>query len=378
MKLYDTNALMCLAEKPEETIALSSISIMELKKIKDERKYDPEAKYKARRAIKLIYDNPDKFKVLDTIEWEKDADMTIAKQAYEYGMDLVTNDRSAGIYARHIFGMGSELLTEAINNYTGYSLNNHSNLIDNEYYIDIENDDESTVIDIGVFRNGEFKSLKYYNPIFSSYALGDVVPLDPTQLLAFDSIENNQITMLKGPAGSGKTLIALSYAMQELQKGHIGKIYFFTNALPTKDTQDIGALPGSKDEKLMDSSVGNMLGTKFGSKEIIYSMIDQEKIEILPLNFIRGMSIPENSLLIFDEAQNTSIPLMKLALQRVEEGCKVIIAGDIQTQVDRQNFEGTQNGMRRASEVLRGHSIYGEVELKDIHRSELARLAELM
>lgn len=381
MKLYDTNALMALINLPDEPFAIADVSLYELKKIKDERKYSDEAKYKARRALKLLYNNPDAYSTIENENWNLDCDITIIESAKNGKYDLVTNDLSCAVYARDVYGIDAEILTEEVNSYSGYLVNgSHEDLIENQYYIDLDDTEErgGIVLDTGVLRNGELISLKNYRPEFTSMVMGSIKPLDPTQLLAYDSIENNKITMLKGPAGTGKTLIAVAYAMQELQRGHISKIYFFTNALPAKDTYDIGALPGTKDEKLMDSSVGNMLGTKFGSKDLVYSMIDRETLEILPLNYIRGMSIPEGSLLIFDEAQNTSIPLMKLALQRVEEGCKVIIAGDIQTQVDKVNFEGTQNGMRRASEVLRGHSLYGEVELNTIHRSELAELAELM
>ena len=69
---------------------------------------------------------------------------------------------------------------------------------------------------------------------------------------------------------------------------------------------------------------------------------------------------------------------MKLSLQRIGEDSICIIDGDLKTQVDDINFSGLNNGMRRASEVLRNNDIYGEVELKQIHRSKIAELAEQM
>ena len=69
---------------------------------------------------------------------------------------------------------------------------------------------------------------------------------------------------------------------------------------------------------------------------------------------------------------------MKLALQRIGEDSICIIDGDPLTQVDDASFAGHNNGMRRASQVFRGSDIYGEVELKNIHRSAIARIAENM
>lgn len=70
------------------------------------------------------------------------------------------------------------------------------------------------------------------------------------------------------------------------------------------------------------------------------------------------------------------VSLMKLAIQRIGEDSICIIDGDQKTQVDDVNFEGSNNGMRRLSKVFKGSPLYGEVELKKIHRSKLAELAE--
>lgn len=71
-----------------------------------------------------------------------------------------------------------------------------------------------------------------------------------------------------------------------------------------------------------------------------------------------------------------SISLMKLALQRIGEDSICIIDGDVKTQVDDPSFAGENNGMRRVSKVFRNHDIYGEIELRKIHRSKIAELAE--
>lgn len=85
-----------------------------------------------------------------------------------------------------------------------------------------------------------------------------------------------------------------------------------------------------------------------------------------------------NAGIYITEAQNLDIELLKLALQRVGEDSVVILDGDTKSQVDLIDYEGSRNGMRRASEVFRGTNIYGEIELKNIHRSRIAEIANLM
>ena len=76
------------------------------------------------------------------------------------------------------------------------------------------------------------------------------------------------------------------------------------------------------------------------------------------------------------EAQNLDIELMKLALQRIGNDSICIIDGDCKTQVDDIAFAGSKNGMRRVSKVFRGHDVYGEINLQQIHRSKIAEIAE--
>ena len=106
-------------------------------------------------------------------------------------------------------------------------------------------------------------------------------------------------------------------------------------------------------------------------------MIQEEKLVLLPLSDIRGFDTTGMRAGVYiSEAQNMSVSLMKLALQRIGEDSICVIDGDAKTQVDSIEFAGNNNGMRRASKVFRGNDIYGEVELQNIHRSKIAMLAE--
>ena len=137
--------------------------------------------------------------------------------------------------------------------------------------------------------------------------------------------------------------------------------------------------PGTRDEKLLDSQIGNLLSAKFGDRYIVEQMINENKLVLLPMSDIRGYDTSGMKAGIYiSEAQNLDIDLMKLTLQRIGEDSICIIDGDCKAQVDDIAFAGNNNGMKRASKVFRGSDIYGEITLKNIHRSKIAMLAEGM
>ena len=198
-------------------------------------------------------------------------------------------------------------------------------------------------------------------------------------MLLADTLANNQITMVKGPAGSGKTYMSLGYLLSQLEKHKIDKIIVFCNTVATKDSAKLGYYPGSRDEKLLDSQIGNLLASKIGNKLEVERMIQEEKLVLLPLSDIRGFDTTGMRAGVYiSEAQNMSVSLMKLALQRIGEDSICVIDGDAKAQVDSIEFAGNNNGMKRASKIFRGNDIYGEVELNTIHRSKIAELAEQM
>lgn len=175
------------------------------------------------------------------------------------------------------------------------------------------------------------------------------------------------------------TFLSLGYLMSQLDKGRIDKIIVFCNTVATKNSAKLGYLPGTRDEKLLDSQIGNVLASKFGNRLELERLIEEEKIVLLPFSDLRGYDTSGMSAGIYiSEAQNLDITLMKLALQRIGEDSICIIDGDEKTQVDDIAFAGRNNGMRRVSKIFRGHDIYGEIELQNIHRSKIANIAELM
>ena len=112
---------------------------------------------------------------------------------------------------------------------------------------------------------------------------------------------------------------------------------------------------------------------------MVEKLINDDKLVLLPTADIRGYDTTNMRAGVYmTEAQNMSVQLMKLALQRIGEDSVCSIDGDVQAQVDLPEFEGYNNGMLRVSEVFRGEDIYGEINLKTIHRSKIANIAQNM
>jgi predicted ribonuclease YlaK len=208
---------------------------------------------------------------------------------------------------------------------------------------------------------------------------GKITPRDDYQIAALDSLMHNQISMLRRPGGSGKTLLSFGYMFHLLERGKIDKIIVFCNTIATKGSAKLGYYPGTRTEKLLDSQIGNLLESKLGDRIAVENLIERGQLILLPLSDIRGYDTTGmNAAIYISEAQNLDIEMLKLALQRIGEDAICIIDGDFETQTDLSIYDGTNNGMRRASQVFRGEEVYGEVRLKNIYRSKIADIANRM
>ena len=409
IKFYDTCSLLKADENIfEEKFAISSITLEELESIKTSIHKDQETKYQARKLLALLDKHMWEYDIvifkLNMLKHIEDLlpinnDTKILACAIEYDKTqhpdetiFITNDLSLKAMASLFFGEDSIIsIAEEEDDYCGYiSVNmsndeladfyshpneNTLNLQINQYVI-IHND-AGEIVDKLCWTGEGYRNLSYQN--LNSKWFGEVKPLkgDVYQALAVDSLFNNKLTMLRGRAGSGKSYLALSFLLNRLEKGKIDKIIVFCNTIATKNSARLGYYPGSKDEKLLDSQIGNMLSSKFGGRIEVERMIQEEKLLLLPMSDIRGYDTSGMRAGIYiSEAQNLDIVLMKLALQRIGEDSICIIDGDDKTQVDDIAFAGDNNGMRRVSKIFRNNNIYGEIELKNIHRSQIARLAE--
>lgn len=226
--------------------------------------------------------------------------------------------------------------------------------------------------------NGEM-FVNVYNKNIKTMAFGDKIKAkDIYQRAVIDSIINNTITAISGVAGTGKSLLSLMCAMHLVETNKYSRIVILNNPTKAKGATDCGYYTGSMTEKLMQNSIGNILNTKFGDRFAVDLLLQQDKLRVISMADARGMEIRDDEILYITECQNTSIELLKLSLSRASQGAKIIIEGDVNTQVDSAEFLGNKNGMRRAVEILKGSELFGFVELKNVWRSKIAELVEKM
>lgn len=246
----------------------------------------------------------------------------------------------------------------------------------NEYLL-LHSIEEDKLVDVWCWTKKGFRHISN-KKIESSY-FGKFKYKDIYQQCAIDSFSNNQMTVIKGKPGSGKSYLTSVYAMSMIENNKYDKIIVFANPVAALNSAKLGFYPGSKDEKLLDSQIGNMLSSKFGDRCQLESLIRNNKLILLPFSDLRGFDTTGMKAIIWiTEAQNLDIALMKLAIQRIGDDCQLIIDGDYEAQVDCQSFSGRNNGMRKVVEVFRNEEFYGEVELPIIYRSKLAAIADRM
>lgn len=412
VKFFDTCSLLLAANNFDilyNKFAISSVTYTELEAIKTSPHKDSDVKYAARKIVNFLNDHPDAYdmviynekmdKPLKKIDITINDDAKILACAVYYQKNhsiedvvFVTNDLILKNLASFFFERVDSIQEEE-DTYTGFKdlyiedfdlahiyehpYENPCELLTNEYLIIRNNCDE--VVDILKWNGSEMIHISYKE--FDSRHFGKVKPFkdDPYQACAADSLFNNKVTMIKGPAGSGKTILSLAFLLHQLERGRIDKIIIFCNTVATKDSAKLGYYPGDRNEKLLDSQIGNLLASKFGGMIEVERMVNDETLILLPMSDIRGYDTTGMRAGVYiSEAQNMSVNLMKLALQRIGEDSICIIDGDCRTQVDDVQYAGSNNGMRRASQIFRGHDIYGEVTLQQIHRSKIGQIAESM
>jgi len=161
------------------------------------------------------------------------------------------------------------------------------------------------------------------------------------------SIRNNDLSFGIGPAGTGKTYLAVAAAIESLQRGEVKRIVLVRPAVEAGE--NLGFLPGDLSQKVdpylrpMYDALYEMLGF-----DQVTNLIERRSIELAPLAFMRGRSLNE-SFIILDEAQNTTTEQMKMFLTRMGFGSKSVVNGDV-TQIDLPPEKAS--GLKHAVEVL--------------------------
>jgi PhoH-like ATPase len=208
-----------------------------------------------------------------------------------------------------------------------------------------------------------------------------VNPRNAEQAFALDAILNPNIRLvtLQGVAGTGKTLLSLAGALEQRRNYH--QIYLARPIVPLSN-KDIGYLPGDIKSKLnpyMEPLWDNLkfIKAQFSDKDKelkqINEMVENEKLIVCPLAYIRGRSL-SNVYFIVDEAQNLTPHEVKTVISRAGENTKIVFTGDI-FQIDTPYLDTQSNGLSYLIEKLKGQNLYAHVTLEKGERSELANLA---
>lgn len=403
MKFYDTNALLKLLDDVlAENFAISSITLEELEDIKTNKTKTEELRFKARKVVHILDENKDKYRVvvynnkhediINAYGIDKNNDNKICACAKELNYDMeitfVTDDICCSVIAESVFGLKVEHANSVEKHmYKGYKKIDMSeeemayffgNLSENIYglktneYLIISNIEKSNVYK---WNGQEHVTI---TPIsFKSDNFGTIKPYDDIQLCACDSIANNQITMLYGKAGSGKTLLPMAYASAMMDKGKYNNITFVYSYDTLRGAKDLGYEKGDHTTKLLNyGAIGGILSTKYGDMYEVEKKIDSGELNIIPTAYIRGISL-NNSIVIVTEAQNLDVYTLKTIIQRCEDNCKLIIEGDVIEQKD-TNIDISQTGMKRFSEIFSDTNVAGIIKLNSNYRSKISELADSM
>jgi PhoH-like ATPase len=206
-----------------------------------------------------------------------------------------------------------------------------------------------------------------------------VKALNKEQKFALELLVNDAIRVvtLVGKAGTGKTLLALAVGLEKVVEHNQ-----FTRLLITRPVipmgQDIGYLPGSKEEKLrpwMQPIFDNLEFLSNSAAQpaaVVEDLLERGLIELEALTYIRGRSIPRQ-FIICDEAQNLSPHMIKTLITRVGRGTKIVFTGDPE-QIDHPYLDANSNGLSYLVEKLKNEEITGHVTLVKGERSQVAEL----
>ena len=197
-----------------------------------------------------------------------------------------------------------------------------------------------------------------------------IQPRGPNQQSYVRSIQEHDINFGIGPAGTGKTYLAVACAVDALEREQIGRILLVRPAVEAGEK--LGFLPGDLSQKIdpylrpLYDALYEMLGF-----EQVAKLIERQVIEVAPLAYMRGRTL-NNSFIILDESQNTTLEQMKMFLTRIGFGSTAVITGDV-TQVDLPR--GTKSGLAHVVEVLKGVKGIGftHFKSKDVVRHPLVQ-----
>ena len=223
-------------------------------------------------------------------------------------------------------------------------------------------DDVERVLDAMRAEGADVSSFR--DDILLTYRGKAIRPKTPGQKRYIDAIRANTVTFCLGPAGTGKTYLAMAMAVAALKRREVGRIVLTRPVVEAGE--NLGFLPGTLEEKI-DPYVRPLYDALFDMTDMerANEMIDKGMIEIAPLAYMRGRTM-NDAFVILDEAQNTTPEQMKMFLTRLGFNSKFIITGD----ATQRDLPGRRGGLNDAQEVLAG---VGDIAFIRLGRTDVVR-----
>ncbi|MGF1452450.1 MAG: PhoH family protein [Opitutales bacterium] len=213
--------------------------------------------------------------------------------------------------------------------------------------IEIKRNDYLKLIDAVIAGEGQEYRSVFENPVVLPFRRMSIVPKTVNQKRYLQCIQTYDVVFGVGPAGTGKTYLAVAAALHALQERQVRKVIITRPAVEAGEA--LGFLPGDLQEKLepylrpIYDGMNDMIG-----KDEVGRMMEKGLIEIAPLAYMRGRTLSE-AFIILDEAQNTTPEQMMMFLTRLGENSRMVVTGDI-TQIDLPRKQ--HSGLKQATDVL--------------------------
>ena len=352
--------------------------------------------------------HPELKKVFPNVEKEDHRILNIAyylsEELKDHSVVLVSKDVNLRMKARSIKLMAEDYTTDHVRDphhlYSGcrYEENFSSEMIESLYSQAgiLEHDSYSPEIPLHpneylVLRNGKKSALATYieGDIENNFVIKRVnkdsvygiTPRNAEQSFAVHALLNKDVKLvtISGKAGTGKTLLALAAALETRSQY---RQILLTRPIVPLSNKDIGYLPGDVQSKIkpyMQPLYDNLavIRAQYPEKSEMFQrlkkLLDEEKLIIEPLAYIRGRSLVKMYMIV-DEAQNLTPHEVKTIITRAGEGTKIVFTGDI-NQIDHPYLGINSNGLSTLIDKMQGQKIYAHIDLQKGERSELAELA---
>ncbi len=222
---------------------------------------------------------------------------------------------------------------------------------------------------IDMIKRDEGSPSRVFSDVILTHRGKTIRPKTAGQKRYVDAIRKSTVTFGIGPAGTGKTYLAMAMAVDALKRKEVGRIILTRPAVEAGEK--LGYLPGTLYDKV-DPYLRPLYDALFDMMDIekSTSLTERGVIEVAPLAFMRGRTL-NDSFVVLDEAQNTSPEQMKMFLTRLGFGSKVVVTGDV-TQID---LPGGASGLKQVRDILKGIADVSFVELepRDVVRHKLVQ-----